>query len=59
MGLCHYHLARGEDKEIMQAAIKSYNNAIVCNPENSVHFFNRGNVRINQGLFEEACEDFE
>jgi len=43
----------------MEAAIQAYDDAIKNNPNNSVHYFNRGNVHLNQSNFEWAIEDFE
>jgi tetratricopeptide (TPR) repeat protein len=52
-GLAYYH------QGLNDAARDKYNEAIMCNPENADNYFNRGNVSLNQNLFEEALEDFD
>jgi tetratricopeptide (TPR) repeat protein len=48
-GLCYYHLARAspEDDIIMNEAVKEYKKAIELNPNNAIHYFNKGNVYLN------------
>jgi tetratricopeptide (TPR) repeat protein len=49
MGLCHYHQARKiqEENELMVQAVIAYDSAIKLNPDNAIHYFNRGNVRLH------------
>ena len=43
----------------MERALYEYEAAIELNPSNADNYFNRGNVKLNQELFNEAHSDFE
>jgi tetratricopeptide (TPR) repeat protein len=47
-GLAYYHIGKLEE------AKKDYDEAIARNPEDPFFYFNRGNVYLNQGNFENA-----
>lgn len=53
LGLALYHM------EDLDEALKQYNLAIDENPNSADNYFNLGNVKLNQGRFDEAHEAFE
>jgi tetratricopeptide (TPR) repeat protein len=55
-------MAQGENADVpecIEKSIESYNNALGCNPNEPVYYFNRGNVYLNSKNFEEAHKDFD
>jgi len=62
MGLCHYHKSVKHpdfSEQLMVEALLAYDNAIKLNPDNAIHFFNRGNVFLNIKNYESAHQNFD